>query len=254
MNSRSDIAIEFIHVDYVVDRDRALLSDLNLVIHRHETLILLGRSGSGKTTTLKLINRLLSPTRGEVRVENKSTLEWDPILLRRSIGYAVQEVGLFPHYSVEENVALIPRAECWDKPSIDARVREVLALVALPYEHFAQRYPHQLSGGQRQRVGLARALAAKPPVLLMDEPFGALDAVSRAELQREFSSLKKKLGTTTVFVTHDVSEALLLGDRIALIEDHRCVGVYTPREFLASPDPRIRAYREIARGIPPASE
>jgi osmoprotectant transport system ATP-binding protein len=254
MMSRSDIAIEFLHVDYAVDENRTLLSDLNLSIFRHEALILLGRSGSGKTTSLKLINRLLSPTRGEVRVENKSTLDWDVIQLRRSIGYAVQEVGLFPHYTVEENVALIPRAERWDKPRIADRVREVLSLVGLPYEDFAQRYPHQLSGGQRQRVGLARALAANPPILLMDEPFGALDAVSRAEIQREFSSLRKQLGTTTVFVTHDVSEALLIGDRIALIEEHQCVGVYSPDEFLASSDPRIRAYREIARGLPSASE
>jgi osmoprotectant transport system ATP-binding protein len=254
MKSRSDIAIEFVHVDYAVDGNRLLLSDLNLAVYRHEVLILLGRSGSGKTTSLKLINRLLSPTRGEVLVESKSTLDWDPILLRRSIGYAVQDVGLFPHYTVEQNVALIPRAERWDKKRIADRVREVLSLVGLPYQDFAQRYPHQLSGGQRQRVGLARALAANPPILLMDEPFGALDAVSRAELQREFSSLRKQLGTTIVFVTHDVAEALLLGDRIALIEDHQCVGVYSPSEFTSSTDPRVRAYREISRGLPSVSE
>ena len=254
METCSDIAIEFVNVDYVVDGNRTLLSGLNLSVYRHEVLILLGRSGSGKTTTLKLINRLLTPTRGEVRVENKSTVAWDPIRLRRSIGYAVQDVGLFPHYTVEENVALIPRAERWEKPRITARVREVLSLVGMADEDFLHRYPNQLSGGQRQRVGLARALAADPPILLMDEPFGALDAVSRAELQREFASLRKRLGKTVVFVTHDVAEALLLGDRIALIDESKCIGVYTPAEFQSSPDPRIRAYREIGRPLEPPKD
>lgn len=247
MNGQSDIAIEFAHVDYVVDGSRALLADLNLSIHRGEVLILLGRSGSGKTTTLKLINRLLDPTRGEVRVESVSTQHWDPIRLRRSIGYAVQEVGLFPHYTVEQNVGLIPKAERWQRQRIETRVEETLALVGMPYGEFAKRYPHQLSGGQRQRVGLARALAADPPILLMDEPFGALDPLTRAELQREFILLRKRLGKTVVFVTHDVSEALLLGDRIALMEGGRCVGVFSCDEFLASPDQRVRAYVDVYR-------
>ena len=247
MPDQPDIAIEFLHVDYAVNGSRPLLSDFSLNIHRNEVLVLLGRSGSGKTTTLKLINRLLTPTRGEVRVEGRSTVAWDAIQLRRKIGYAVQEVGLFPHYTVEENVALIPSVEGWEKQRIQRRVKEVLSLVALPYETFADRYPHQLSGGQRQRVGLARALAADPPMLLMDEPFGALDPLTRAELQREFMALRKRLGTTVVFVTHDVGEALLLGNRIALLEAGKTMGVFTPPELLASNDERIRAYLETYR-------
>jgi osmoprotectant transport system ATP-binding protein len=247
MKDRSEISIEFVHVDYSVNGTRTLISDLNLAIRSHEILILLGRSGSGKTTTLKLMNRLLSPTRGEVRVEGRTTQQWDPIQLRRSIGYAVQEVGLFPHYTVEGNVALIPKVERWDRNRVEQRVREILSLVGLPYEQFARRYPHELSGGQRQRVGLARALAANPPVLLMDEPFGALDPLTRANLQREFKLLQKRLGTTVVFVTHDVTEALLLGDRIALLERGASVGVFTPGEFLRSSEENVKAYVEIFR-------
>ncbi len=247
MTDQPEVAIEFLHVDYAVDGGRKLLADLNLQVRLHELLVLLGRSGSGKTTSLKLMNRLLSPSRGEVRVEGRSTLQWDPIQLRRSIGYAVQDVGLFPHYTVEKNVALIPEATGWEKQRIRSRVEEMLSLVALPYEQYAQRYPHQLSGGQRQRVGLARALAADPHILLMDEPFGALDPLTRAELRKEFAELQKRLGKTVVFVTHDVSEALLLGDRIALMEEGKNIGVFTPKEFLASSDERIQKYLEVYR-------
>jgi osmoprotectant transport system ATP-binding protein len=247
MKDRSETAIEFVHVDYIVNETRTLISDLNLAIRSHEVLILLGRSGSGKTTTLKLMNRLLSPTRGEVRVEGCSTLQWDPIQLRRRMGYAVQEVGLFPHYTVEANVALIPKIEGWDRNRIEQRVAEILSLVGLPYEQYARRYPHALSGGQRQRVGLARALAANPPILLMDEPFGALDPLTRAELQREFKLLQKRLGTTVVLVTHDVTEALLLADRIALMERGTSAGVFTPGEFLNSSNEKVKAYVEIYR-------
>jgi len=247
MKDHSDIAIEFDHVHYSVNGTRNLISGLNLAIRSHEILMLLGRSGSGKSTTLKLINRLLSPTEGEVRVNGCATHRWDPIQLRRSIGYAVQEVGLFPHYTVEGNVALIPKAEGWNRSRICGRVKEILSLVGLPYDQFARRYPHELSGGQRQRVGLARALAANPPILLMDEPFGALDPLTRAELQREFKLLQKRLGKTVVFVTHDVTEALLLGDRIALMENGASVGVFGPEEFLRSSDESVRAYVEILR-------
>ena len=247
MKDRSDIAIKFVHVDYAVNGTRTIISDLNLEICSQEILILLGRSGSGKTTTLKLINRLLSPTRGEVRVEGRSTHQWNPIQLRRKIGYAVQEVGLFPHYTVEGNVALIPKMEGWDKRRLEQRTTEILSLVGLPYEQFARRYPHELSGGQRQRVGLARALAADPPILLMDEPFGALDPLTRAEMQREFKLLQKRLGTTVVFVTHDVTEALLLGDRIVLMDGGASVGAFTPGEFVRSSNESVKAYVEIYR-------
>ncbi len=219
-----------------------LLSDLSLSVRRGETLVLLGRSGSGKTTTLKLINRLLEPSAGEVQVAGRSTLEWDPIRLRRSIGYVIQEAGLFPHFTVEQNVGLAPQLERWPPEKIRARVREMIELVGLPPEQFLSRYPRELSGGQRQRVGVARALAGDPPFLLMDEPFGALDPLTRAEIQREFQALQGRLMKTIVFVTHDLREALLLGTRIALLEAGKLAGVFTPGEFLHTPDPIAAAY------------
>jgi len=242
MNDSAAIAIEFVNVYYRADGNRELISGLNLSVYRGETLMLLGRSGSGKTTTLKLINRLLNASQGEVRVEERAVREWDVIRLRRHIGYAIQEAGLFPHYRVAENVALIPKLEGWEAARIGSRTREVLQLVGLPFDQFASRYPHQLSGGQRQRVGLARALAADPPVLLMDEPFGALDPITRAELQQEFRELKQKLSKTVVFVTHDVAEALMLGDRIALMDSGMLKGVFTPHEFLRSTNNAVRPY------------
>lgn len=244
MQARSDIAVEFRDVHYSVNGSREILRNVNLQVATGEVFVLLGKSGSGKTTTLKLTNRLLAPTAGEVLVEGRSTMAWDPITLRRRIGYAVQEVGLFPHYTVEKNIALIPHAEGWNKTKTAQRVEEMFALVGLPQDEFAKRYPHELSGGQRQRVGLARALAARPPILLMDEPFGALDPITRAEMQKEFAELRKQLGTTVMFVTHDVAEALLLADRIALFEEGQCVGVFTTEEFRASEDARVMAYRE----------
>jgi osmoprotectant transport system ATP-binding protein len=247
MSEPCNSAIEFAAVTFRVAEGRALLSDVNLSVRSGETLMLLGRSGSGKTTCLKMINRLYSPTTGEVRVDGIPVTQWDVIKLRRRIGYAIQDVGLFPHYSVHKNVALVPRLEQWERRKIDARVEEVLALVGLPAKEFADRYPHQLSGGQRQRVGLARALAAEPPILLMDEPFGALDPITRAELQMEFKKLQQELGKTIVFVTHDVGEALLLGSRIGLMEAGRLRGIYGREEFLRVPDSSVKAYVDVFR-------
>jgi osmoprotectant transport system ATP-binding protein len=223
---------------------RPIVQHLNFDIKRGETLVLLGRSGSGKTTTLKLINRLIEPTSGEVRVEQKATVEWDAIRLRRHIGYVIQETGLFPHFTVERNVALVPKLEGWPDERIMKRVRELLELVGLDPDVFAGRYPHELSGGQRQRVGVARALAADPPIILMDEPFGALDPLTRSDMQREFASLALRLKKTIVFVTHDVREALALASRVGLFKDGRLVELAPPYEFASSDEPEARAFIE----------
>jgi osmoprotectant transport system ATP-binding protein len=235
-------AVEFRGVSYRVASGTALISALNLSVSRGETLILLGRSGSGKTTTLKLINRLLQPTEGQILIAGRPSESWDPIELRRGIGYVIQDAGLFPHWTVERNVGLVPSLERWPVEKIRARVREVLSLVGLPPEEFAARRPAELSGGQKQRVGVARALAADPPILLMDEPFGALDPITRADLQKEFRSLAQRMKKTIVFVTHDVREALFLGTRIALLDQGRLVGVYAPTEFLKATEPEIHAF------------
>ena len=234
-------ALEFRDVAYVLSNGQPLLSGLNLQVMTGETLVLLGRSGSGKTTTLKLINRLLVPSRGEVLVNGAPTAGCDVIRLRRSIGYVIQDVALFPHFTVEKNIGLVPQIEGWTKERVRGRVAEMLRLVGLDAE-LASRYPHQLSGGQRQRVGVARALAADPAILLMDEPFGALDALSRDQLQREFLSLQRRLHKTVVFVTHDLREALRLGSRIALMDAGRLVTVLPPEEFVRSNDPLAAAY------------
>jgi len=243
MAQDTEVAIEFCGVSYRLETGQPLISDLNLQVRRGETLVLLGRSGSGKTTTLKLINRLLEPTQGQVLVEGRATTQADPIRLRRRIGYVIQEVGLFPNLNVERNVGLLPRLESWPADRTQERVREMLVLVGLAPEQFAARYPRELSGGQRQRVGVARALAADPPLLLMDEPFGALDPLTRAEIQQEFQRLQQRLEKTIVFVTHDLREALLLSKRIALLEGGRLVGVFTPEEFRSSSKPLVAAYR-----------
>lgn len=221
-----------------------VLSGLSLAVRRGEVLVLLGESGSGKTTLLRLVNRLLLPTAGEVRVGGRATREWDPIELRRRIGYVIQEAGLFPHFTVADNIALVPRLLGWPAARVAARVRELLALVSLDADAFSGRFPGELSGGQRQRIGVARALAADPPIVLLDEPFGALDPITRAGLQREFAALCQKLGKTALFVTHDLPEALRLGSRIALLKEGRLLLLDTPEGFRRSPEPYARAYRE----------
>jgi osmoprotectant transport system ATP-binding protein len=209
--------------------------------------VLLGRSGSGKTTALKLVNRLREHSSGDILVDGRSTRDWDVIQLRRHIGYAIQEVGLFPHFTIARNIGLVPELESWPRDKIRARVDELVKLVGLNPELMA-RYPHQLSGGQRQRVGVARALAADPPILLMDEPFGALDPLTRADLQREFLALQQKLKKTVLFVTHDLHEALLLGTRIALLDAGRLVSCSSPQEFLSSQESLVKKYVEAFAG------
>ena len=239
--------VAFREVSYAVNGAQPIIDRLTFEVARGETLVLLGESGCGKTTTLRLVNRLLTPTAGRVLVEDKATMEWDVIRLRRRTGYVIQEAGLFPHFTIAENVGLVPALENWNDERIKARVDELLSLVGLEPERFADRYPRELSGGQRQRVGVARALAADPPLLLMDEPFGALDPLTRASLQKEFAELKHRLGKTVIFVTHDVREALLLGSRIALMEAGKIVVLEPPPEFVKSDNELARSYLETLR-------
>ena len=233
--------VEFVAAGFRLPGGRALLDAFSLAVEEGETLAVIGRSGSGKTTALKLVNALLMPTVGEVRVAGRATTAWDAIRLRRRTGYVIQEMGLFPHLTVARNVGLVPELEGWPAERIGQRVEELLALVGLPAAEFAGRYPHQLSGGQRQRVGVARALAADPPLLLLDEPFGALDPITRAELQREFRALQARLRKTAIFVTHDMREAALVGDRIAVVAGGRLRAVATPEALRESRDPEVRA-------------
>lgn len=216
--------------------------DVSLTVPTGELLVLLGGSGCGKTTTLKMINRLVEPTTGRVVIDGQDARALDPVELRRGIGYVIQGAGLFPHMSVADNVAVVPRLLGWPPARIAARVDELLDLVRLPPAEYRHRGPAQLSGGQQQRVGFARALAAGPKVMLLDEPFGALDPVTRDELRDEFMALRRRLGVTAVMVTHDMTEALLTADRIAVLEGGRVVRAGTPRELLADPgDPLVEA-------------
>ncbi len=244
-----ETSIEFTNVEYRISGRASLpvLSGISLKIHRGETIALLGRSGSGKTTMLKLINRLRTCSSGDLLVENQPVCDWDVIQLRRRIGYVIQEVGLFPHFTIEQNVCLVPGLENWPVERIKSRFAEVMQLVGMNPAEYAGKYPRELSGGQRQRIGVARALAADPAILLMDEPFGALDPVTRAELQREFLALSRKVSKTTVLVTHDLREALLLGTRVVLLDAGRIVAEASSGDFL-----KLR--QRVARDFIAASE
>jgi osmoprotectant transport system ATP-binding protein len=237
-------AVEFRSATFRIG-DRTILNNLNLSIEAGETLVLLGRSGSGKTTALRLVNGMIMPSQGEVLVEGRATGAWDLVKLRRSIGYVIQESGLFPHFTVERNIGLVPALEGWPPERVAQRVKELLERVSLPPADFAKRLPRELSGGQRQRVGVARALAADPKILLFDEPFGALDPVTRLDLQREFLRLREQLAKTSVFVTHDVQEAMKLATRIALLHEGNLAFEGTPAEFTSSRHEEARAFLDV---------
>ena len=226
---------------------RTILDGLTLEVAAGETLALIGRSGSGKTTALRLVNALLLPTAGAVRVGGHATVDWDPIRLRRRTGYVIQDIGLLPHLTVAGNAGIVPELEGWADARRQARVEEMLALVGLPAAEYGGRYPHQLSGGQRQRVGVARALAADPPLMLLDEPFGALDPITRRELQDAFRALQQQLHKTAIFVTHDLREAARVADRWALLADGRLLAAGTPAELEGSADPAVREFLAAGR-------
>jgi len=212
------------------------VEQLDLDLQGGELLILIGPSGSGKTTTLRMINRLIEPDDGVITINDHDIMEFDPVRLRRNIGYVIQDIGLFPHMTIKENIGLVPRLEGWSDQEISDRVKHLLDFVSLPPESFMDRYPGQLSGGQQQRVGLARALAMDPPLLLMDEPFGALDPILRKQLQDEFNVIKQEIGRTILFVTHDIDEAFKLGDRIGIMSDARLIQIGTPEELILHPE------------------
>ncbi len=243
--------VRFDDVSFAYDGRPPVLDHFDLGIAQGEILAIVGRSGAGKTTILKLVNRLLLPSSGTVLVEGGDTRGWDGIRLRRQTGYVFQDVGLFPHMSVEENVRIVPRLEGWTDDRAHARATELLELVGLPPAEFAPRRPAELSGGQRQRVGLARALAVDPKVLLMDEPFGALDPITRAEIRRQFTRLQQRLGTTVILVTHDMGEAFGMAHRVAVLEAGRMIACDTPAAVAASPDPGVRAFLD-SLPVPPS--
>jgi osmoprotectant transport system ATP-binding protein len=242
----SAAAIELRDVTLTTPQGRVLLDHITLSISSGTTVAVLGRSGCGKTTLLRTVNRMVDPTSGQVLLDGKPVGGADPVVLRRGIGYVVQETGLFPHFKIERNVGIVLELEGRPKAEIAARTRELMKMVGLDAERFAGRYPHQLSGGQRQRVGLARALAADPPVLLMDEPFGALDPLTRREMQDVLRELLAKLGKTVLLVTHDLDEALYLASRIILIEEGHVAADLQTSEFLES---KIAAVMEYVRAV-----
>jgi len=236
--------VQFEDVGFHYSTSGPVVGGFTLSVDRGEVVALVGRSGAGKSTILKLVNRMVLPRTGVVRVEGRDTRDWPPIALRRHIGYVLQDVGLFPHMTVEQNVGLVPRLERWPAERIRARARELLDLVGLPPATYAARWPSELSGGQRQRVGVARALAIDPPIVLMDEPFGALDPVTRVELQREFARIQQQLATTVILVTHDMAEAFALGRRIGVVDAGALVVCDAPAEVARSSDPRVKVLLE----------
>jgi osmoprotectant transport system ATP-binding protein len=238
MTLRSDAAE--IVFDRVTKRyagsDRPAVDDLSLTIPAGEICVLIGPSGGGKTTAMKLVNRLISLTEGDITIDGESVMKLDPVELRRGIGYVIQQIGLFPHMTIEANVATVPKLVGWDKGRTRERCRELLDLVGLDPDEYAKRYPAQLSGGQRQRVGLARAMAADPPLMLMDEPFGAIDPITRERLQNDFLRLHREVRKTVIFVTHDIDEAIKMGDRICILRQGGRLAQYdTPEAILANP-------------------
>ena len=248
-----DPAIEFRDVSFARPGRPRVLDRFSLAVGAGDVLALVGRSGAGKSTLLKLINRLLEPDGGAILVEGRDTREWEPIRLRRRVGYVLQEVGLFPHMSIAGNVALVPRLEGWPAERTSARVRELLELVGLPPDQFGARWPDELSGGQRQRVGVARALGVDPPILLMDEPFGALDPLTRAELHREFRRIQEHVRKTVIIVTHDMGEAFALGDRVGVLEEGRLIAFDRPAAVAASTDARVRRLLDALPELPRVS-
>ena len=241
-------AIEFLDVSYTVPGGAPILHRVSLGIGEGEVVALVGRSGAGKTTLLRLVNRLLEPDAGRVMVGGRDARQWEPIRLRRSIGYVIQEAGLFPHFTVGDNIAVVPRLEGWGDARIRVRVDELLQLTGLAPAVYADRWPGELSGGERQRVGVARALAADPAFLLMDEPFGALDPVTRAELQLEFRGIQRRLRKTVILVTHDMREALSLADRVAVMDGGEIIACDAPAAMLASGDERVRKLLQTVTG------
>lgn len=226
--------IEFDHITKRYN-GRAAVDAVSFTIEPHSIAAIVGTSGSGKTTLLRMVNRLVEPTDGEIRIDGRSIMDEPGHVLRRRIGYVIQQNGLFPHRTVAENIATVPLLLGWDKPRIDRRVDELLDLFQLEAADYRDRYPHELSGGQQQRVGVARALAAGPNILLMDEPFGALDPVIRAKAQEDLKAIQRRLGTTIILVTHDMEEAISLGDRIAVMDDGKLLQYGPPAEILARP-------------------